>query len=225
MQKEAALMNDSLIASQIALLAKTVKKIDRGYQLTQDENEALEDIISRAPTRSDYKLVEQLTAVIQMLASYPKGLSILLGRITPPSSEQISEMIFSFSPAGGDAGVRVDGGQSAPQAERMIYTEESFNAVVTVCGGWEHIADIAKGYIKMYPNAWGIVMDHARWVRTKITRIDGSSLKKIADIHGISVDAIRNTVISFPRELAEAILASPVNGNFDLRGVDDYPAI
>ncbi len=182
-------------------------------------------MIAQTPLRSDYKLVEQLTAVIQMVTLCPNGLSMLLGRVSPPTSEQINEMILSFSPTRGDLGVRVEGGQSVPHAERLIYTEETFSAVVAVCGGWAHIADVAKGWMKMFPNGWGILVDHTRWVRTKTLRVDGSSLGKIAEIHGYSVDTVRNVITTFPRELAESVLASPVNGEFDLRDINGYPAI
>jgi hypothetical protein len=195
------------------------------YEMTPDEKVAVDEIIKQTPTRTDYKLCEQLAAIIQMLISCPNGLSMLLGRVSPPDSEQINEMILSFSPAGNDLGVRVDGGQNIPQAERLIYTAEAFCAVISACGGWGHIVEAARGYMKVFPNEWAIIMDHTRWVKTKITRMDGSSLKKVADLHGCSVDAVRNAINSFPRELAEAILATPQDGEFNLRPVNGYPAI
>jgi hypothetical protein len=195
------------------------------YEMTPDEKVAVDEIIKQTPTRTDYKLCEQLAAIIQMLISYPNGLSMLLGRVSPPDSEQINEMILSFSPAGNDLSVRVDGGVSIPQAERLVYTEEAFCAVIAVCGGWDHIIEAARAFMKVFPNTWAIIMDHTRWVRTKITRMDSSSLKKVADMHGCSVDTVRNVINAFPRELAEAILATPMNGEFELRSIEDYPAI
>jgi hypothetical protein len=215
---------DQIIALQIGTLAKVAERL-HGNDLSDDEKAAIKEIIAQIPTRTDYRLFEQLEAVIQMLIASPKGLSILLGRTPPPTTEQIGEMIMAFSSTSCDLGVRVDGGLVIPQAERLIYTEQSFNAIIAEVGGWKHINAVAKGYMKLYPNAWAIVMNHTRWVRTKISRIDGSSLKKVADAYQCSVETVRNTINSFPRELARAILASPVDDDFDLRALEDYPAV
>jgi hypothetical protein len=70
-----------------------------------------------------------------------------------------------------------------------------------------------------------IFLEPLHWVKSKITRIDGSTLKKIAEINGCSIEGVRSTINSFPLELAKAILYSPRDGEFDLRPIEDYPAI
>jgi hypothetical protein len=217
-------MIDQLIALQIGALANTIKRLHE-EELTEDEVVAIAEIIEQIPTRSDYRLFEQLAAIIQMLMAYPKGLSILLGRVAPPTSEQIIEMILAFSPASADLGVRVDGGLNTPLAERLIYTEQTFFMIIADIGGWKHINDVTREYMALFPNTWAIIMDHTRWVRTKTTRIDGSSLKKVADAHGCSIETVRHHINSFPCELARAILASPQDGHLILGHVDSYPAI
>jgi hypothetical protein len=215
-------MIDQVIALQIGTLANIIKRIHE-KDLEKDEASAIDAIIGQIPTRYDYRLFEQMEAIIQMLTSYPKGLSILLGRVLPPESEQINEMILMFAPAGADLGMRVDGGAPIPQAERVIYTEQTFSAVIADVGGWQHINEVSRGFMKVYPNTWNIVTDHTRWVKTKITRADGSSLKKVAEANGVSVETVRNTINLFPKELARAILASPC-GDLDFR-MFDPPAI
>jgi hypothetical protein len=217
-------MIDQIFALQVGLLAGIIKRVHE-ESLTPEEKGGIEELLGQIPSRSDYKLSEQLSAIIQMITLYPTGLSMLLGRVNPPTSEQVNEMILAFTPTGGDLGVRVVGGASIPQAERLIYTEETFSEVIAVCGGWPHISDVARCWMKYNPNGWAVMMDHTRWVKTKITRIDGSTLKKVADAHGISVDTVRNTINSFPKELAEAILATPLEDKFDLRSINNYPAI
>jgi hypothetical protein len=217
-------MIDQVIALQIGTLAKVIQRLSEN-ELTADEREAINEIVSQIPTRSDYKLHEQLAAIIQMLVSYPNGLNVLLGRVPPPGSEQINEMILLFSPSSGDLGVRVDGGTSIPQAERLIYSEEAFCAVIAVCGGWSHIAKVTQDYMKVFPNTWGIVMSHTRWCRSKITRMDGSVLEKVASMNCCSADGVRNVINKFPQELANAILASPRDGELILGSIKDYPAI
>ena len=217
-------MIDQIIALQIGALAKAIKRILR-RDLTDDELIAIDDIIEQIPTRTDYRLFEQLDAIIQMLMDYPKGLSMLLGRVPPPTTEEINEMILLFTPVSSPLGVRVEGGVRLPQAERLIYTEQAFSAVIAEVGGWSHINEVARGYIKVYPNAWNIVTDHIRWVKTKITRVDGLSLKKVAEANGCSVETVRNTINSFPQELAQAILASPQGNEFELGCVKGLSAI
>jgi hypothetical protein len=217
-------MIDQVIALQIGALANVIKRIHKS-DLTPDELEAIEAILGQIPTRFDYRLFEQLEAIIQMTIAYPMGLNMLLGRTAPPTTEQINEMILMFTPAGADLGVRVDAGDVLPRAERLIYTEQSFSVIIAETGGWRHINEVARGYMKLYPNTWNIVADHARWVKTKITRTDGSSLRKVADANGCSIETVRNTINSFPLELARAIIASPLDGELDLRSIDEYPAI
>lgn len=217
-------MVDGIIAMQMGLVAGILKRL-HADDLTSDEKRCLDDMVAQIPTREDYTLVEQLAEIIRMLVGFPKGINMLLGRIPPPTLEEINEMILAFRSAGPDLGTRVDGGENIPTAERLIYTADTFTAVLEACGGWKHISVVANGWIKLSPNAWAIVLDHVRLVRTKVTRIDGSSVKKIADAHGCATDTIHNVVNVFPKELAAAILSSPIGDSFELKAVDEYPAI
>ena len=217
-------MADGIIAMQLGLIAGIVQRL-HAEDLTPDETACLDEIVAQIPTRKDYALSEQLAEIVRMLVGFPKGINMLLGRIPPPTLEEVNEMILTFRPAGPDLGTRVDGGENIPTAERLIYTADTFTAVLQACGGWGHIAEVANGWIKVYPNTWAIVLDHARLVRTKVTRIDGSSVKKIAEAHGCSTDTIHNIIGAFPKELADAILCSPVGDTFELKGIDEYPAI
>jgi hypothetical protein len=217
-------MNDQYFALQVGAMAKIIKRLHKAA-LKDDELAEIEAIIEQIPRRRDYRLIEQLAAVIKMLVTYPNGLNMLLGRVNPPSVEQINDIILAFTPPENDLGAKVDGGSNIPYAERLIYTAETFSEVVTVCGGWPHIVEVTKSWLKVYPNSWSVVLDYTRWVKTKNTRIDGSVLKKIAEIHGYSTTTVLNIIDSFPRELADAILMSPRDGQFDLRAVDSYPAI
>jgi hypothetical protein len=217
-------VKDLYLALQIGTLAKAIKKINDG-KLDAEVLSALDKIIEQTPTRSDYRLYEQLKAIIEMLVAYPKGLSILLGRVSPPTTEQINEMILMFEPAGPEIGVRVEGGKMIPKAERLIYTEQAFSAVIAETGGWPHINEVARGFMKAFPNTWHIVSSHTRWVKTKITRMDGSTMRKVAEINGCSIEGVRNTINSFPLELAKSILNSPLNGKFDMWPLEKHPAV
>jgi hypothetical protein len=217
-------MNDQYFALQVGAVAKIIKRLHKSA-LKDDELAEIDALIEQIPRRSDYRLIEQLAAVIQMMMFYPNGLNMLLGRVKPPAVEQINDIILVFTPAGNDLGTKVEGGSNIPYAERLIYTAETFSEVVAVCGGWAHIVEVTKSWLKVYPNSWGVVLDYTRWVKTKNTRIDGSVLKKIANLHGYSTTTVLNIINSFPRELADAILMSPRDGQFDLRAVDSYPAI
>jgi hypothetical protein len=217
-------LSDLFIARQFGEIAKVIKRIHE-KELEPGEAAVIDAIIEQTPARSEYRLFEQLEAIIRMLVAAPNGLSFLLGRMPPPTTGQINEMILMYSPPGDDLGTRVEGGLMTPQAERLIYTEETFSAAVEKAGGWPHIHGVSREHMKIYPNTWSIIMGHVRWVRTKITRADGSSLSKVADANGVSVETVRNVIRSFPLELAHAILASPREGEFDLTAPGDYPAV
>ncbi|GHV50355.1 hypothetical protein FACS1894216_02400 [Synergistales bacterium] len=212
-------MIDSIFARQCGLMAKIITRLHEDA-LTPEEKRALEAVISQMPTKKDYALSEQLAAVIQMLMDYENGLSMLLGRVAPPDSAQIQDMINSFNPPG-ELGVRVDGGQSTPLAERLIYTEETFNSVIARCGGWGHINKELNNWIKVRPNEWAIIRDHVRWVRIQSSRLSGSMLEKIARIHSCSTDTVSRLVSRFPRDIAYSITRSPADGVLTLRSTEE----
>ena len=217
-------MIDALFAKQLSILAAVIEREFEG-SLSDEEQEAIRAIIDQAPKGNSYRLSEQLASIIRMLMQYPRGLSILLGREAPPStSKEINDMIVSFTPAPEPIG-RVDGGQSIPLAERLIYTEETFRRVISECGGWKHIAGVVCGWMRMYPNNWAIIKDHVAWVEAASSRIDGSILDKLAKYHGCSTDTINRMVNKFPIELAEAILRSPIGDSFDLSDASEYKAV
>lgn len=169
---------------------------------------------------SGYKLAEQLTVAIDLLIShYPQGLSVLLGQVEPPTSQDIAELVASFS-GGDDLGVRVDGGESVPEAERMLATAEKYFDVIEKAGGWDHIVSVVLEWSEHYSKTWGIIVDHVRWVQGGFSRVDESQLDRIAKKHHTTIDTVCRKKREFPSVLARAILRTPKHGdNWNLKVV------
>ena len=169
---------------------------------------------------SVYKLAEQLTVAIDLLVShYPQGLSVLLGQVEPPTSQDIAELVASFS-GGDDLGVRVDGGESVPEAERMICTAEKYFDVIERAGGWNHVIAVVRDWSVHYSTTWAIIVDHVCWVQGGFSRVDESQLDRIARKHHTTIDTVCRKKREFPSVLARAILRTPKNGdNWNLKAV------
>lgn len=178
---------------------------------------------------SGYGLIEQLTAVVKFLMDYPQGLSMLLGRVPPPSCEDIEAMIETARPASEQtldlAGnpLRVDGGGTASfEADRRIDGEERWNRIIERAGGWEHIYTVTRDWTRCYPSSWAVIVDH---VRTARSRVDFVTMEAIAKRHGVSHDWVCKTVQEFPQRLATYILNTPIDGEFELSATVDRQAV
>lgn len=169
---------------------------------------------------SGYKLAEQLTIAIDLLVShYPQGLSVLLGQVEPPTSQDIAELVASFS-GGDDLGIRVGGGESVPEAERMLSTAERFFDVIERAGGWDHISSVVRDWSMHYSATWAIIVDHVCWVQGGFSRVDVSQLERIAKKHATTVDTVCRKKREFPSVIARAILRVPKDlNNWNLKVV------
>jgi hypothetical protein len=167
-----------------------------------------------------YRLIEQLTALIKLLVDYPQGLSMLLGSVPPPSCEDINAMLETsrpvYDPTLDPAGMplRVDGGApEVSEADRMIDSEERFNRIVERAGGWEHVNEVTRDRMRMYPVEWQVVKDNARWGPS---RVDGVSLERLAELNGLCRDTAHRMIHDYPQRLATSVLYTPTEDNFSL---------
>ena len=160
-----------------------------------------------------YELERQLTTAIGLLVEeYPQGLSVLMGISSPPCSADIAELVACSCGASADLGVRVDGGETVYEAERVMMTADRFFSAIEAAGGWEHLAKVTKEWAERYATTWGIIVDHVRWVQGSYSRIDESQLDKLAEKHMTTTDTICRKKREFPRMLARAVLRTPVDG-------------
>jgi hypothetical protein len=167
------------------------------------------------------ELIRQLTSVIRIVRDYPRGLSILLGNVPPPTSEEICEMLDTARPpseptldAAGNP-LRVDGGSDFIEADFMLDSADMFNRVIERAGGWEKINEATRGWKKFYPMRWAILVDYVMWIKNPVGNLDGPMLKKVADKHLVSRDTVKRAAQMFPQTLATAILNAP-SDEFDL---------
>lgn len=178
---------------------------------------------------SGYGLIEQLTAVVKYLMDYPQGLSMLLGRVPPPSCEDIEAMIETARRAAektlDKAGnpMRVDGGApEVSEADRLLDSEDRWNRIIERAGGWEHIYEVVRDWKKCYPARWAFIAD---CIRTERSRVDGVCFDSIIQRHGVGRDWAYRTIQEFPQRLATYILATPIEGDFELSSSDDRRAV
>lgn len=106
--------------------------------------------------------VAQVVAVLELFARYhPAGLGVLLGQVQPPSTQEIAEIIDAFSGTG-NLGVRISGGISIPDAERVLSITEAVTSIIDAIGGWDHIAAITRDLRNAYsPESWNEIADFA----------------------------------------------------------------
>ena len=169
-----------------------------------------------------YGLIEQLTSVIRLIMDYPQGLSILMGTVPPPSGADICGLLETVRPPSGPVldrhgfPLRPGGGPDfVPEADRMIDSAERFNRIIARAGGWGHINYVVRDWAKIYLKAWGVVVDHVRWAKS---RIDSVTVGTLADAHELSRNTVYRIIQNFPQELATAVINTPINGELQLSG-------
>ncbi len=163
-----------------------------------------------------WNLQRKLAACIDLLVErHPQGLRVLVGECPPPTSEEIRLM---YEDPGEDPGVRIDGGESVPLAERQAICAERFDEVIRAAGGWPHITATTREWSVCYGTTWDIVVDHVRFVGTgDFTKIDQSQLARVAERHGVHKDTVWRRRRDFPELLASCILKAPSAEYFELR--------
>ena len=162
---------------------------------------------------SGHEVTQQLAAIIKLLTDYPQGLSMLTGSVPPPSARDINIIIESVRPA--SEPVHTSGGTSELEADRLLDTEDAFNRIIERVGGWGHINESVREWIKVYPKAWRVVADNVRFAKS---RVDGVNYDFIARRNHLCRDTVYRIINNFPQELAIAIMNTPIDGILRLRG-------
>ncbi|KEJ91119.1 hypothetical protein [Synergistes jonesii] len=97
-----------------------------------------------------------------IISKSENGLAILLGIAPPPGAVQMYEML------GGNKveyGVRIDGGEKIPQAQRILESVEHLEDIISAVGGWREIHAATLKFKADYPDQWKILETHALFVR------------------------------------------------------------
>jgi hypothetical protein len=158
------------------------------------------------------ELIRQLTSVIRIVRDYSQGLSILLGTVPPPTSEQICEMLntarIPSEPTLDAEGnlLRVDGGCDFIEADVMLDSADMFNSVIERAGGWPHINEVVREWKERYSKSWVVIVDYVCWPES---RVDGVSLESMAGAHELSKNSAYKVIQSFPQRIATAVLNTP----------------
>ena len=148
------------------------------------------------------EIFNQVANLIEFIISmHPFGFAVLLGAYPQPTPEEIHEMIKAQrDPLPLD--YKPTQKSSHTQAEAIVVEYESFENVVKLSGGWQHINRVANELKEVDPKIWNVAADHVKYMNTPGSRFR-SRLKYVADKHNIS----RNTAIRY-RRLFPQILAT-----------------
>jgi hypothetical protein len=102
--------------------------------------------------------------------------------------------------------LRVDGGSDFIEADVMLDSADTFNRVIESAGGWPHINEVVLEWKGKYPKSWAVIVDYVCWPES---RIDGMTLKSMADSHELSKNSAYKIIQDFPQRIAIAVLNAP----------------
>lgn len=97
------------------------------------------------------------------LERHSGGLYILLGTVPLPDSAEIAEMIHNCSSV--DLGVRVQGGESVPEAQRIVEAVDRVYRAIALAGGIERINKVFCEFKHDAPSDFALLRDHTAHVK------------------------------------------------------------
>jgi hypothetical protein len=148
------------------------------------------------------RLVELLEL---LLRTHPYPIRVLLGEMEPPS---VLDLVASDGRPGADLGVRVDGGEKIPEAERLVERAAPFDQALEAVGGWDGIVRSVKELKEFEPELWEQFAACVRWVRPKRGRYsgarigDGGHILKLAERLGLGSATVLRRRDAAIREIA-----------------------
>ena len=167
----------------------------------------------------------QVVAVLELFARFhPDGLGLLLGNGREPDGMEIAEMISSLSPQSG-LGIRVMGGRSIPEAERIITMPETVCEVINAIGGWDYIHKITREVSEDFgEKLWREAVDYSVYISRQGNgniRGEYQSLNNIFNTdgtgkHDICARTAKRRFRNMIRVIALKIRSFPPNGGFEL---------
>jgi hypothetical protein len=143
-----------------------------------------------------------------MTLLYPQGLSILLGRVSPPPP---LDFAAAFPPEAFD-GMGIRSGRR-PCEERIVEAASWADGVIAQAGGWGHITRSCRDWKRMHPGDWDMIADHVRAVRPRRRWLGESALRVIARAYGVDVHTVIRKRRAFPGVLAEFILYGEIENS------------
>ena len=159
----------------------------------------------RRSFRIYYKALDRVTFLIDLLITcHPQGFGVLLGTAPVPDSRMIHDMM-STQRVGMPDDFKPATRSNETEAERIVYDRDYFDEAVKMAGGWEHIHKVASEYKEADSRAWGVAVDHVKYVSNSASRYE-SKLGYVATKHGLSPRTVTKYRREFPTKLAYAVL-------------------
>jgi hypothetical protein len=141
------------------------------------------------------------------LLEHPAALRVLLGQWGTPLEPEDVVFMAEGNPAAAEKL------RSGPGENSQSPLAEVFNDIIEQAGGWPHVVEAAREWIKKNPARWAIIVDFICWAKPNRSRIDGSPSGRVTQKHGISRATLWRIMKNFPGELAEMIIKLPSGFN------------
>jgi hypothetical protein len=152
-----------------------------------------------------HQLIDDLERVLKLILAYPQGLSILLGRVSPP----LSLSLLSAFPARTYDSMGIHSSQR-PYEERLTEMSAWVDGVIEQAGGWEHITRCVRLWRNEHRDTWNMVAEHMRNVAPRSGFAEARALRQIADKYGVSERTVSRRRRLFARLLAGSVLDIPL---------------
>lgn len=120
-----------------------------------------------------------------LLRNHPLGLIPFMDERCPlPTSQDFADMISSITPRD-DLGVRITGGESVPEAQRMVECAEPFMGIVERYGG-QMIRDVFKDWVARYPHKAQVIRQWSlKGGRTMAEVVDSTGYQEVSSVYKV----------------------------------------
>jgi hypothetical protein len=168
-----------------------------------------------------WTLRDRLVEVLELLlCHHPAPFRVLADPDWEPTADEVIPMLDDARPRA-DLGVRVDGGESVAEAQRICERYDQVEEVIRRVGGWPHVVRCVRDYRESCREEWALLVVYRRMMPRpgrEMRMGDGGRLAKVAERLGIGPDTVlrrRETIVA---EIAGGILAETPDGCLRLTG-------
>lgn len=121
-----------------------------------------------------------------LLRNHPLGLIPFMDDRCPlPTAQDFANMINAMRPSG-DLGVPIAGGESVPEAQRVLECAEVFTGIIERYGGVEQIRDVFRDWAARYPHKAQLIRQWSlKGGRTMAEVVDGTGYQEQSTLYKV----------------------------------------
>ena len=169
-----------------------------------------------------WTLRDRLVEVLELLlCHHPAPFRVLGDPEWELTVDEVIPMLDYDAHPRADSGVRVDGGEAVPEAQRICERVDQVGEVIRRVGGWPHVVWCVRDYRESCKEEWNLLVVYQRMMPRpgrEMRMGDGGRLAKVAERLGISPDTVLRRRETIVMELAGGILAETPDGCLRLTG-------